>query len=61
VFRVERLVPADGVTLDAARSRLAATLRTRKERVEMERLARELLSRADIGVLDPSLGWAGER
>ncbi|MEM0983821.1 MAG: peptidylprolyl isomerase [Planctomycetota bacterium] len=61
VFYLERRMPADGVSLEDARPRLTARLRERKERVEMERFARELLSRADISVLDPSLGWAADR
>lgn len=61
VFRVERAIPADGVTIEEAREGIERRLRERKQRLEMERLARDLLNDADVNVLDPSLGWAERR
>jgi len=61
VFRAERRVPADGVAMEDVRAEIASRLRARKQRLEMERLARDLLGGADVNVLDQSLGWGGQR
>ena len=61
VFRVERRVPAQDVALEDVRDSIAERLRERKQRLEMERLARDLLSGADVNVLDPALGWTEQR
>lgn len=45
---------------EAVRDELAADARLQQERLLMDRLARRLLSGAQIRVIDPALGWAWE-
>ncbi len=50
-----RKLPADGVTFEDAKPELERGLRTRLERLRMESLARTLLQKADVVILDPTL------
>lgn len=54
-------IPPDGTTADQARSEIEPELRRRKQRVEAERLARDLIQAAEIAPLDPALRWSWER
>ncbi len=58
---VERRLPAEATTLEAQRPRLMRVLRTRREREAMNELARRLLERARVQILDRSLEWSWER
>lgn len=57
---VERPIPRTTPPSDADRDRARARLTARRERLEMDRLARELLGRANVTVLDPHLRWSWE-
>jgi hypothetical protein len=57
---VEEAIPALAAPTAADRERVAARIRSRKERMEMDRLARELLGGAGVTVFDPSLRWSWE-
>ncbi len=59
---LERL-PAQDVALDTVRPAIEAQVRRRAERVLMQQAARELVSGAEVVVLDPVLkaGWERER
>ena len=59
---LERL-PAQGVKLADVRPQIEADVRRRAERVLMQQAARELVSGAEVIVLDPTLktGWERER
>ncbi len=54
---VEQRIPPTGRSLSQTTSQLERDLRTRRERLAMERLATQLLDNAAITVLDPSLEW----
>lgn len=56
----ERLAP-DGVAFETVEAQLRADVRTGRERLEMDRLARRLVVDADVSVVDASLSWAWER
>jgi hypothetical protein len=43
------------------RERVKARLRSRKERMEMDRLARQLLATTSVSVMDPALRWSWEQ
>lgn len=56
---VEAVIPADpGPASDAERATVAAELRRRKQRLAMDRLAGDLVRKADVVVLDPSVAWS---
>jgi hypothetical protein len=57
---VEELLPAAGEPTLADRERIHARVRLRRERLEMDRLARQLLATADVAVFDPGLRWSWE-
>ncbi len=58
---VERRIEPEQTTLDAQRPRLMRVLRARKEREAMGDLARRLLDRTRVQILDRSLAWSWER
>lgn len=59
---LERRLPGSGVALSPdLEQRYREELRLRKERIEMESLARRLIGRAGVTALDPSLAWSWER
>ncbi len=58
IVLLERVLPPTGRTLEESRGEIAGTLRLRKERLAMERLARDLVERAEISVLDRDIGWS---
>lgn len=58
---VEADVPADGVSLEASRDELAATITDRTERLAMESLAEDLIARASITPLAPGLRWSWQQ
>jgi hypothetical protein len=57
---VEKVVPARGAATDADRERVRGRMVARRERMEMDRLARELVATANVTVLDPGLRWSWE-
>jgi hypothetical protein len=57
---VEKAMPARGTATDADRERVRARMIARRERMEMDRLARELVGSANVTVLDPGLRWSWE-
>jgi hypothetical protein len=57
---VEEAIAPTGTPTDADRARVRARLQSRKERMEMDRLARELLDGAGVTVFDPGLRWSWE-
>lgn len=57
VLYLEAVEPRSIVPEDASK-RLEAELRVQRERVAMERLARQLVETTRVDVLDRSLGWA---
>jgi len=58
---VEERIEPDGVEFDAVKLELRGDVRTGRERLEMDRLARRLVIDADVSIVDPSLSWAWER
>lgn len=61
VFMLEESIPADQTEVtQAARAAVEAQLRTRRERLAMDELARRLIADARISVNDPSLKWSWE-
>jgi hypothetical protein len=57
---VERAVPADSVDFESVRGEIETQMRARRQRLEMEALADQLLTRAGVTVLEPSLRWSWE-
>jgi hypothetical protein len=57
---VEKALPAKGAATAADRERVKSRLVVRRERMEMDRLARELVASANVTVLDAGLGWSWE-
>lgn len=60
VLWLEDKIAADGKALADVREELARSVELRAQRLRMEQLARELLSEADVIVLDPALKRAWE-
>ncbi|MBL8763161.1 MAG: peptidylprolyl isomerase [Phycisphaerae bacterium] len=58
---LEQRLPPSGVTLPAVEGDIREEVRRRQERLEMDRLAQELMSRAQVTPLDPALRWSWER
>lgn len=63
LLRGERRLPAANIRLDDVRSQLRTEEQGRREREGMQAVARELLSAAEVTVLDPALreGWERAR
>jgi foldase protein PrsA len=63
ILKLERVIPGDGRSIEAVREELEREVRLQNERIEMQRLARELLRAADVVVLDRGLkaGWEAAR
>jgi len=63
LLRCLERVPAQDIEIDDVRPQLEADVRRRAERVLMQQAARELVSGAEVVVLDPVLkaGWERER
>ena len=59
VLLTER-IPPDGITLEQSRVRLRELVTLRQERISMDQLANQLLSSANVRVLDPALSWSVE-
>lgn len=57
---LEADVPPDGVEFEQAREALERLVRTRQERLLMDRLARQLLSQSRVTPFDVSLNWSWE-
>lgn len=55
ILLLEATIPADGVPLEAVRDELAERVRLRSERLLMDELARELIDRAEVVILDADL------
>ena len=60
---LESILPGDGTTLEQVRPDLETLVRARQERLLMDELAADLLARARITALDPSLhaSWQARR
>ncbi len=58
VLLCEEIIPASGPPMEETRSQLEAEVRTRQERLLMDRLAASLLDRPGVSVLDSALGWS---
>lgn len=58
ILRLDDIRPPDPTPLESVAPALRAELGRRKARVAMDRLAAELLARAEVTILDPSLEWA---
>jgi len=61
ILRLERIIPATGRSLDSTRDEMTELVRTARERVRMDRLARALLLDTDLRILDPDLEAAWRR
>ncbi len=57
---VEEALPAQAAPTVADRARVRARVQARRERMEMDRLARELLDGATVTVFDRGLRWSWE-
>lgn len=57
-LRLEKILPADDVSLADARPRLERELRLRQERLLMQQRAAALLADARVTVIDRALGWS---
>jgi hypothetical protein len=57
---LESVTDGQGTPTDQDRARAEARVRFRKERVAMDRLARQLLGTAQVSAMDPSLRWSWE-
>lgn len=55
---LEEIVPGDGVKLEDVSGQISAEVRRRRERLEMDKLARRLIQTATVAVPDKSLDWA---
>ncbi|MFM9996732.1 MAG: peptidylprolyl isomerase [Phycisphaerales bacterium] len=60
ILLVEERIDGDGAAFESVESGLRAELTRRRERLAMDELARRLLSRANITVIDPALRWSWE-
>lgn len=58
IMRVEAVLPADGVSYEAALPALARQVRLELEAQQMQQAARAMLADAKVVVLDPALGEA---
>jgi parvulin-like peptidyl-prolyl isomerase len=58
IIYMDERIPADGVSLDEARERLASELGLRQERILMDELATQLLADARVTTFDESLTWS---
>ncbi len=63
LLKLERILPAQAVPVDAVKERLTRAVRRQMERQGMERLAREMIGQANVTVLDPALqkSWRDQR
>ncbi|MEM7627102.1 MAG: peptidylprolyl isomerase [Planctomycetota bacterium] len=63
LLKLQENLPGSGVEFSEVRAALELTVRGRAERVLMQQLARELISGADLVVLDPTLKalWEAQR
>lgn len=63
LVKLEEKLPGSDVVFDGVQERLKEVVRTRAERVLMQQLARELVSAAELVVLDPTLNnlWEAQR
>lgn len=63
LLKVEEIIPGTAIEFDDVKDQLATAVRARAERVLMQQLARELVSAADVVVLDPALKalWEAQR
>jgi len=59
-FQMVELIPPSEITFDRVRDDLERTARLYEERVLMDSLSRELLSSANVIVMDKALGWSWE-
>lgn len=55
LLKLEENIPGSGVDFDDVKGRLEQSVRRRAERVLMQQVARELVSAAELVVLDPTL------
>jgi len=55
ILQLERIIAADGVTLEQARAALQRDALLREERIRMDRIAQRLLRRVAVEPIDPSL------
>lgn len=60
ILLVEERIEGDGAAFESVEAALRAELMRRRERLAMDELARRLLARANITVLDPGLRWSWE-
>lgn len=58
VLLLEERIPPDGVRYESVRDELYGDVRLARERVEMDRYARNLLNNARITVFDDSISWS---
>lgn len=58
IFLLEESIPADVKTLADSANRISAEIRTRRERLAMDDLARDLLRSANLNILDRGLDWS---
>ncbi len=61
IVLVEADIPADGTALEDVRGELEASIRERSQRLAMEGLADDLIQRASVTPLAPSLRWSWQR
>ena len=60
IVLIEEKRPADAATLDAVRPDIERQLRSRQQRLAMDKLARSLMAEAQVMVTDSSLAWIWE-